>query len=132
MRLLYLVFVVLVFLPSCKKDLVLNEAFEEINSTEQFNQIIGEGVTLSFFYATWCTKCKAQKPEVEKVVTDPAFINVNFIAIDYDKNQQLVTDNQIEEIPTVLIFKDGELKHKITGSNNPSTVYSEKLLLLIQ
>jgi thioredoxin 1 len=132
MRFIYLVLGLFVFLPACKKDLVLNERFEEVNSAEKFNQIIGEGVTLSYFFATWCSKCKAQKPEVEKVSTDPAFINVKFISIDYDKNQELVRDNQIEEIPTVLIFKDGELKHKITGSNNPSTAYSEKLLLLIQ
>ena len=45
-------------------------------------------VTAVFVRADWCSSCKVMDPRVSKVMADPTFRNVNFIALDYtDRNK---------------------------------------------
>ncbi|PZU90808.1 MAG: thioredoxin [Chryseobacterium sp.] len=77
------------------------------------------------FWAAWCGPCRMLGPIIEEVATD--FEGKALVGkVDVDNNQQISVDYGIRNIPTVLIFKDGEVVDKIVGVA-PKEVIAEKL-----
>ncbi len=80
-----------------------------------FNSLIGEDKpTLVDFYATWCGPCKMQAPIIEKVkeeVGDKA----NVLKIDIDKNEEVARRYNVQSIPTLILFKNGEPVWRAVG-----------------
>ena len=64
------------------------------------------------FYGTWCMPCKILAPIVEKVAKDN---NIKLAKVDVDENESLVRSYKIMSVPTLLIFKNGELKATSAG-----------------
>lgn len=77
------------------------------------------------FWAAWCGPCRMLGPIIEEVATD--FEGKALVGkVDVDNNQQISVDYGIRNIPTVLIFKNGEVVDKIVGVA-PKEVIAEKL-----
>ena len=73
------------------------------------NDIIG-----IYFSAHWCGPCRVLGPIIEEIATD--FEGKAVVGkVDVDNNQQVSVDYGIRNIPTVLIFKNGEVVDKIVG-----------------
>ena len=80
-----------------------------------FNDIIqGEKPVLVDFFATWCGPCKYQGPILEELASaigDDARI----IKIDIDRNQAVAAKYNVRSVPTLMIFKNGEVLWKEAG-----------------
>ncbi len=66
------------------------------------------------FWAVWCGPCKALSPIVDEVAASYAG-KVKVAKMNVDQNQGTPGRYGIRGIPTLLIFKDGQVKEQIVG-----------------
>jgi len=80
-----------------------------------FETIINENrPVIVDFHALWCGPCKVQSP-ILKQVADELGERVRVIKIDIDQNQAIAGRYHIQSVPTVMIFKNGEIKYQQAG-----------------
>ncbi len=80
-----------------------------------FNDIIkGETPVLVDFYADWCGPCKMMGPilqDLKKRLGE----NINIIKIDAEKNPQAAIKYQVRGVPTLILFKNGQILWQQSG-----------------
>ena len=77
--------------------------------------------TLIDFYADWCGPCKMMPPildEVGKKLGD----SVRILKIDVDKNQELADALRIKGLPTLMIYKEGQMVWRQSGELDANTI----------
>lgn len=83
---------------------------------EKFNDIInGNQLTLVDFFATWCGPCKQMHPVLEQLKTSEGE-NLRIIKLDVDKNEALASAYRIQSVPTLMLFRNGELLWRQSGA----------------
>ena len=89
-----------------------------------FDSIINENrPVLVDFHALWCGPCKTQSP-ILKQVAEEMGERVKVIKIDVDQNPMVASRYQIQSVPTLMIFKNGEIKHKQAGVHTKAQLMS--------
>jgi thioredoxin 1 len=109
---LFLVIVasVVLTMASCKsgeKDIITL-------TTGNFVDETSKGIVMVDFWATWCMPCKAMAPVIEEIASQTKG-KVKVGKVDIDKNGRLANQFGIQSIPTVMIFKDGQLMETFVG-----------------
>ena len=66
------------------------------------------------FHALWCGPCKAQSPILKEVASELGDC-IRVIKIDVDQNNEIANRYQIQSVPTLMIFKNGNLLWKHSG-----------------
>jgi len=66
------------------------------------------------FWAEWCSPCRALAPTIDELATEFAG-RAKVGKLDIDSNQQIAVKFNIQSIPTILVFKDGQVARKAMG-----------------
>jgi thioredoxin 1 len=66
------------------------------------------------FWAEWCPPCRALTPTIEKLANDYAG-KVKVGKVDTDSNRDISIKYNISSIPTLLVFKNGQIAQKFVG-----------------
>lgn len=90
---------------------------------QTFDQDIinAEGVSLVDFWAPWCGPCRRLGPIVEDLAEEYAG-KVNVVKLNVDENPQTAGRFGIQGIPTLLLFKDGQLIETLVGLQSKETL----------
>ena len=76
----------------------------------------GNKPVLVDFYADWCGPCRMLGPILEELSEDPEFKGKLEIAkLDTEQYPELAEENNVQGIPCLIFFKDGEEKARIVG-----------------
>ena len=92
----------------------------EVKNSQEFEKevISSEEVVIVDFWAVWCGPCKMFKPIFEK--TSAEYDDVTFVKVDVDEAGEVAQKYNIRSIPTILMFKGGEVIAENHGMMSPA------------
>ncbi|MBD2327460.1 thioredoxin domain-containing protein [Alkalinema sp. FACHB-956] len=87
---------------------------------------------LVHFWAPWCGVCRMIEPALERVRSEFGE-SLKLVGINADENLKLTSNYRITNLPTVLVFKEGRLLHRLEKLHRKDEVKSslEKVISLI-
>ena len=89
-------------------------ALPEVNDSN-FKTETSQGLVLVDFWAEWCGPCRMVGPVLEELSKEYGQ-KVSIKKLNVDDNQNTARDLSIQSIPTLLLYKDGQLVDKAIGA----------------
>lgn len=84
---------------------------------ETFNQILNDDKpVLVDFFAEWCGPCKVMAPELKRFAENHKEVRV--LKVDIDKNRPTAEQFNIQGVPTLILFKKGNVLWRQSGAMN--------------
>ena len=84
------------------------------DATFQSEVLEAEGPVLVDFWAPWCGPCRVVHPILEEI--DGEREDLKVVSLNTDENQQTTARYEVLSIPTLILFKDGEIAKKVIGA----------------
>lgn len=84
--------------------------------SKSFSEILKEEpLVLVDFFAEWCGPCKMMKPELEKLKSKMGN-DITILKVDVDKSPQASAAFQIQGVPTLMLYKNGQQVWRQSGA----------------
>lgn len=94
----------------------------EINVDNFDSEVLNsDRVTVVDFFANWCGPCRKLGPILEEVEAELSE-KVKFAKIDTDENLEAAKKYQVSGLPTLLVFKGGEVIERMVGLMPKSSI----------
>lgn len=90
-----------------------------------FEATVKEGVTLVDFWAPWCGPCRMIAPVIEELAEEYEG-KATIAKVNTDEEQDIAVKFGIRSIPTVMIFKNGEVVDQMVGAASKQA-FAEKI-----
>jgi thioredoxin 1 len=84
------------------------------DSSFQSDVLESEGPVLVDFWAPWCGPCRVVHPILEEIQAEREDLRI--VSLNVDDNQQTAARYEILSIPTLLLFRDGEIVKRVIGA----------------
>lgn len=81
----------------------------------QTNVIESDKPVLVDFWAPWCGPCRMVAPVLEEIAKERGE-DLQIVKLNIDENPQTAAKYQVMSIPTLILFKDGDVAHKVIGA----------------
>lgn len=89
---------------------------QKITNDEFQEKVLNSGKTIIVdFYADWCGPCKVLAPVLDEVATEFE-ASTTVVKVNVDEESALAQKYGIRGMPTMLFFKDGEIKSTLVGN----------------
>ena len=85
-----------------------------ISSKEYEELLLSDKKVLVNFYAEWCAPCKKMAPYIKKMQSE-IVDKVVIIRLNADKNKTIIKELKIDELPTLILYENKEIKWKHSG-----------------
>lgn len=86
----------------------------QVATKDNFDQVTQGPLAWVDFWAPWCGPCKALAPELAALEKDYGD-KVKFVKFNVDGAQEIAERYHVMSIPSLVLFKDGVAKEKVTG-----------------
>ena len=77
---------------------------------EEYAKETAEGLVIVDFYAHWCGSCMTMNPILQRMAKEHSE-DIKIIKVNTDLSQKLTTQMEVTRLPTIFIYKDGEIKN---------------------
>jgi thioredoxin 1 len=103
-----------------------SKTLPHLSSSEFENEVLKSQLpTVVDFYADWCGPCRMVSPIIEALSSEYDG-RVKFVKVNTDDNPDIAMKYGIMSIPTIIVFKDGQVASTIIGAG-PATMYKQKI-----
>lgn len=76
------------------------------------------------FWAEWCTPCRVIGPILEEIASEKEG-SLKILKLNVDENPETTTKFGVQSIPTLILFKGGEVEHRIVGAMSKEHLLKE-------
>ncbi len=76
------------------------------------------------FFATWCGPCKMIAPIFEELAAEYNG-KAKFVKVDIDESPELAANYKVRGVPTLMVFKGGEIKSTMVGAQPKAKIAEE-------
>ena len=92
---------------------------EEIKGDKCFEKLDLKEYVLIYFGASWCEPCKEASPQFEELATKYPNDKIRFfkVSMEEEENQEFIQSNQVQNIPTFILYKDRNFMDRIIGGD---------------
>jgi thioredoxin 1 len=111
--------------PSRPRRRSVAKILDVTDGTFEEDVLKSEQPVLIDFWAEWCAPCRQLAPVV-KQLADEYGDRLRVAKVDADANTEIAAKLQIRALPTLLLFKDGEVKASLIG-NQPKAKIQEQI-----